>query len=273
VKLLVAPKKVSLFALCGAAALLLAGCLTPKPEITPNAGTYDCPQSVTITDSNSLAIIYYTADGSVPTPASTKYGGPFPINSSATIQAIAVAPGTGAHPSKIASSAYKCSAPSFTRADFAVLLQRTFNLPQPANPHVFPDVVPTDSYYGAVEAIAPFMHTQALCPGCQLNRNFFPGQPVLQAVSTLTIMGILSDSGKIQLLNAKDSDAVLANISDAKTLPLPARPYFATAIKHGMISLGEGNSIQAGRAHTRSEMVTLLIKIQKDYAIVGSVPE
>ncbi|MGA8222615.1 MAG: chitobiase/beta-hexosaminidase C-terminal domain-containing protein [Candidatus Acidiferrales bacterium] len=272
-KLLVAGKKVSLFALSGAVALLLAGCLIPKPKITPDAGSYDCPQSVTITDSNALAIIYYTADGSAPTTASTKYDGPFPINSSATIQAIAVAPGPGAHPSKIVSSAYKCSAPSFTRADFAVLLQRTFNLSQPANPPVFPDVVPTDSYYGAVEAVAPFMHTQLLCPGCQLNKNFFPAQPVLQAVSTVTIMSILSESGKIQLLNARDSDAVLASVSDAKTLPLPARPYFATAIKHGMISLGEGNSIQAARVHTRREMVTLLIKVQKDFAIVGSVPE
>lgn len=62
------------------------------PLITPESGTYDTPQEVTIRVSNPQdADIYYTTDGSDPTTESTLYTGPFTVSESCTIKAIGVA--------------------------------------------------------------------------------------------------------------------------------------------------------------------------------------
>jgi hypothetical protein len=62
-----------------------------KPVITPSSGSYTSAQTVSITDGTSGATIYYTADGSQPTTSSTVYTGPFPVNSTTTVNAIAKA--------------------------------------------------------------------------------------------------------------------------------------------------------------------------------------
>lgn len=63
---------------------------TPAPTITPPGGTYKAAQTVTITDSDQAANIYYTTDGSAPTAASTRYSGPITVAVSETINAIAI---------------------------------------------------------------------------------------------------------------------------------------------------------------------------------------
>jgi hypothetical protein len=65
---------------------------TPNPVFSLAAGTYNGTQALTITDSNSSSVIYYTFDGTTPTTSSTVYSGPISIPVSETIQAIAVAP-------------------------------------------------------------------------------------------------------------------------------------------------------------------------------------
>jgi sugar lactone lactonase YvrE len=88
--------------------LLLAGTttnassVTATPSISPNSGTYVSAQTVTITDTASGAVIYYTLDGSTPTTSSAVYHTPFPVTGSTmtttTVNAIAVASGLSASP-------------------------------------------------------------------------------------------------------------------------------------------------------------------------------
>jgi hypothetical protein len=63
------------------------------PVITPAAGTYTTPQSVTITDGTPGAVIYYTLDGTTPTTNSTVYSAAIPLSSTTTVNAIAAASG------------------------------------------------------------------------------------------------------------------------------------------------------------------------------------
>ncbi len=61
------------------------------PTFSPAAGTYTTTQSVTLADATAGASIYYTIDGTTPTPASKLYGGSISIADTTTLKAIAVA--------------------------------------------------------------------------------------------------------------------------------------------------------------------------------------
>jgi hypothetical protein len=64
------------------------------PVINPTAGTFTSSQSVTISDSTPGATIYYTTNGTAPTPESSVYGGPITISASETVEAMAVSSST-----------------------------------------------------------------------------------------------------------------------------------------------------------------------------------
>lgn len=63
------------------------------PLMSPVAGTYFSPQSVTITDSTPSSTIYYTTDGSTPTTMSSVYSTPISVTVTTTIKAMATASG------------------------------------------------------------------------------------------------------------------------------------------------------------------------------------
>ncbi len=66
--------------------------LNPPGSPTANlqSGTYTGTQSVTLSSANPGAVIYYTMNGTVPSPASSVYSGSIPIASSLTLKAVAV---------------------------------------------------------------------------------------------------------------------------------------------------------------------------------------
>src|ERR1700744_15810 len=84
-------KLLLLFALVCAPAVAFAQ--AAAPVCTPTAGTYAATVSVTCTTTTSGADIFYTLDGSTPTPESTKYTGPLTVSATTTVKAIAAAGG------------------------------------------------------------------------------------------------------------------------------------------------------------------------------------
>lgn len=75
-----------------------------KPQISPDGGTFDEAQTVTITTSSESAVIRYTTDGSSPTNGGTVYSGPITISTNTTLKAVAI-DGEG-HVSSIASATF-----------------------------------------------------------------------------------------------------------------------------------------------------------------------
>lgn len=100
--------------------------LTPgaaaAPSFNPPPGTYSSTQSVTISDSDESAAIYYTTNGQEPTTASTLYSGPISVSSNETIEAIAADPANWSGSSAVASAAYTISA---SAPDFEVTVNPT----------------------------------------------------------------------------------------------------------------------------------------------------
>lgn len=82
---------------------------TAVPVFSVTAGTYAGPQMVSITDATPGAEIYVTTNGSVPSPAQPGYHGAINVTGTATLNAIAVAPGYLA--SSVSTQAYTITAP------------------------------------------------------------------------------------------------------------------------------------------------------------------
>jgi hypothetical protein len=82
------------------------------PTFIPAPGTYGTSQSVTISDVTAGATIYYTTDGTTPTTASAVFTVPITVNSTETIEAIAVA--NGCSSSTVASGLYTIAPPVAT---------------------------------------------------------------------------------------------------------------------------------------------------------------
>jgi hypothetical protein len=75
-----------------------------SPAFSPVPGTYTSQQSISLNSATSDAAIYYTADGSKPTAAATRYTGPIQVTQSETVKAIAISKTYGS--SNVVSAAY-----------------------------------------------------------------------------------------------------------------------------------------------------------------------
>jgi hypothetical protein len=88
----------------------------PAPTFSPAAGTYTTAQTITISDATAGTTIYYTANGTTPTTASTVYGAPITVSASETLEAIAVE--TGFANSAVTTAAYTINSGSTTYVNY-----------------------------------------------------------------------------------------------------------------------------------------------------------
>jgi len=131
------------------------------PTFNPPDGTYTSVQPVTISDTTTGASIYYTTDGTTPTPSSAKYTGAISVGTTQTIQAIAVASG------------YATSAVAF--ATF------TIDLPLPGIANKIP--ISTSSEYAI--AVNPVLNKIYVSGGASSGQNVQEIDGSTYAVTTL----------------------------------------------------------------------------------------
>jgi hypothetical protein len=83
---------------------------TSRPKFSVKPGSYPSSITVKIRDNTRGAAIYYTTDGWTPTTESTRYTGPITVDSTTTLNAVAIAP--GAMRSRLASAVYIVGTPN-----------------------------------------------------------------------------------------------------------------------------------------------------------------
>lgn len=86
---------------------------TATPVISPTSGTITGATTISIADTTPSSSIFYTTDGSTPTPSSTHYTGTFSISATTTVKAIATA--SGMTNSAVASNIYTLSTGSISQ--------------------------------------------------------------------------------------------------------------------------------------------------------------
>jgi hypothetical protein len=114
---------------------------TMPPKFSAKSGTYNSPTTVKLTTRSRGATIYYTTDGWTPTPASPRYRGPITIDSTTTLQAIAVAP--SCFPSAISSAQYIIAGTDDNASALAPPAVPPFPMPYGSRP------VPVELEFGA----------------------------------------------------------------------------------------------------------------------------
>jgi murein DD-endopeptidase MepM/ murein hydrolase activator NlpD len=172
------------------------------PTFDPPASLYGTAQSVTISDTTSGALIFYTTDGSKPTTSSTQYSGPIAAGSTTTINAIAVA--SGWSNSAVSTATFTIrnggAGGTFTWPVDAPVLVAQFGISgAPSNDY--------SAYNGANPQNEQFHTGIDVCPmaaGCQR------GEPVYAAGDGV-VQGVVVTSDPVQTLCDGSSSSSLPN--------------------------------------------------------------
>lgn len=152
-----------------------------------------------------------------------------------------------------------------TLGEFANSVEEKFALPQPDAPVGFDDVQPGDPNYIAAQAVYPFLHRQLLCPECALTSNFHEKNPLTRAQAAVALVSILVTQGRFTLATPEETSDVLANVSDADSVSVFARPYIATALADGILVLEPGNLIRPAEPYSHREMTAAFDSVQRRF--------
>jgi len=176
---------------------------TAKPAIKPASGTYPSAQSVTITDATSGAAIYYTTDGSTPSPTNgTKYASAISVKATETINAVATAANYNSSP--------------VATATYTLRLPQTIAFTQPTSPVT----------YGA----KPITLSATSNSGLPVALTIVSG-PATLSTNTLTITG----AGSVVVAANQPGNATYAAASQVtRTITVNKAALTAAAAKQSM---------------------------------------
>jgi N-acetylmuramoyl-L-alanine amidase len=151
----------------------------------------------------------------------------------------------------------------FTRADFAVAVQKLFNLSPPSRAIYFADVRKGSPHYEAIEAAAPFMDKRAICPTCLLSSNFAPDAALSRVYGVVSLVRIQIEKQKIALVDPSEVSSALVGFPDTDRLSPQARQLIATAIRSGVITQPSGRAFEPARSYDRGDIAVVLYNSEK----------
>ena len=178
------------------------------PTFSLAGGTYTGMQSVSLSDTTSGALIYYTTNGTTPSTASSQFipGTPLTISASETVEAIAVE--SGYTQSAVASATYTINALPVAATPTFSLAGGTYTGTQ--------SVSLSDTTSGALI----YYTTNGTTPSTA-SSQFIPGTPLTISASE-TVEAIAVESGYTQ-------SAVASATYTINALPVAATPTFSLA--------------------------------------------
>lgn len=196
----------------------------PAPTFSPAAGTYMSTQTVTLSDTDASAKIYYTTDGSTPTSASTLYSAPINVASSETIQAVAISKTMGT--SNVVKAAYVIqggtSSPAFSLSGSSV----SVSAPGASGSSTV-TITPSGGFTGTVALTCSIASSTSSSPTCTVTQP--PAISGSQSVSaTLTVATQASTSPGTYTVNVtgtSGSESESTTISAVVSQP-PQTPSF-----------------------------------------------
>lgn len=150
-----------------------------------------------------------------------------------------------------------CPACSISRADWAAVLARGFQLQQPPQSVALTDVprgIESQVDYLAIEAVTPHL-------GFVLRRNgfaFHPEAAVNRQAAISSVVSILADRGTLKLEKAEDADEILRHIPDSSAIDAPLRVFIATAVKDRLFEVKSPGGLGPLEPLTREEAATIL---------------
>lgn len=157
-----------------------------------------------------------------------------------------------------------------TRAEFAKMTAKFFNLDNQSTVQDFKDVPPDNWAYNYVEAVKNYFDAYQNLNG---GLDFHPGQGAERQDVTVTLVKILMKlNPNLTLMDAASADQLLHETfpKDADMISPALRPYVATAVQNNLIrGLGNGY-FGAHRILTRAEAATLLDRLQDNSVVVIS---
>lgn len=154
-----------------------------------------------------------------------------------------------------------------TRREFAVSLQRLFAIAPIGGAKPFNDVALTDPDFNVINAMAPYFSKQAFCPGCALNNNLQPEQPISIIEQAVVLTNLLIGRHSVSLVNDGDVPKILGSAPKLSSLAAPARRILATAVQYQVVSAQSLNGLSLAQKVTRASTATLLDSTQVRFKI------
>ena len=140
-----------------------------------------------------------------------------------------------------------------TRAELSAIILRTFNLPE-GGAASFKDVSAGDWFAGSVAGAAQYV------PG-YADGTFKPNAAADRMTTVVALLRATGLEGTALEMDPNDVAAVLAGFTDAKSVPADKAPYFAYAVRSGIMSGTSDKTLAPSGTLTRAQLAQIFVNL------------
>ena len=153
-----------------------------------------------------------------------------------------------------------------TRVQFAELMQRLFNLPEPSSPTSFVDVTTSTPGYGAIEAAAPYMTEFNTLGGVA----FEPNLPEVRIEVAATIGEVEIAEHLATLPSTTTAAQIWSQFTDGSMVPPGLLQASAVAVEQGIMKGFPNGSFGVDNTLTRAQAAVLLVRLLESSETIGT---